>query len=117
LDFPGSLSYKKPIVTAGRDADGIAVFETFTTSISHLSARLEIKIDIVRRMPPRSPAPKTFCQFRSSGRRQIPTETAIKLNRGLITEIELEKAKCNNKKTEVKDPRRKSKNIGGGVNE
>lgn len=39
-----------------------------------------MKSDIVKPMPPRMPAPKTCFQLRPSGRRQMPTETAIKLS-------------------------------------
>ena len=42
--------------------------------------RLAMKIDMVKPMPPRSPAPKICVQFRSEGSLEIPSKTAMKTN-------------------------------------
>ncbi len=77
--LPNSLSHRKPIIPAVTEASKIAIFEAFIVSEFPTKARFVIKIDIVKPIPPNSPAPKTCRQFKSTGSRQMPIETATKL--------------------------------------
>src|SRR3712207_7181893 len=72
-----------------------SIFEALTTSASPTKARFVMKMDIVKPMPPRSPAPKTWCQFRSSGRRQRSEEHTSELQsrQYLVCRLLLEKKK------------------------
>ena len=54
--LPSSFSQIKPIVPAVNDASKIAIFALFVICES-VNARFVIKIDIVKPMPPRTPAP------------------------------------------------------------
>ncbi len=80
LGLPSSFSHRKPIVPAVNEASKIAIFEAFIVSKFPTKAKFVIKIDIVKPMPPKSPAPKTCHQFKSSGNLQMPIATATKLS-------------------------------------
>lgn len=58
----------------------MAIFEALTISAFPAKARFVVKID-TKPMPPKSPAPKMWSQFESSGSRQMPMATATKLGR------------------------------------
>ena len=58
----------------------IAIFDELINSVSPVKARLAMKIDMVKPMPPRSPAPKICVHFRSEGSLEIPSKTAMKTN-------------------------------------
>ena len=64
-----------PAVT---DASNMAIFDALINSASPVKARLVMKIDIVKPMPPSIPAPNTCFRFMPNGSRQIPSNTAIK---------------------------------------
>lgn len=52
-------SQMKPRVPATTEAATIAFFDPFTNSSSASNARFAMKMDIVKPMPPRTPAPNT----------------------------------------------------------
>ena len=76
--LPKSLSHRKPVAPAIREAIRIAIFEAFVVSIFPINARLAMKIDIVNPTPPRIPAPEICRQFKSDGKRHMPLATATK---------------------------------------
>ena len=66
----------KPIVPAINDAIRIAIFELFMISILSKASRV-IKIDIVKPIPPKKPAPIILFHFKSVGNAQSPKPTPI----------------------------------------
>ena len=63
------------MLPANVDACNMAIFDALINVTSPVKAKLDIKIDIVKPMPPRSPAPKTCFKF---GIRYTPSNTAKK---------------------------------------
>jgi hypothetical protein len=80
LGPPPFFSHRKPAMPDVSEPIRIAVFEPLTIFDSPPNAKFVMKIDIVKPIPPRSPAPKTCFQFQSSGRWQRPTLTTILVN-------------------------------------
>ena len=75
---PNPISHKNPTLPADIDASNMAIFDALINATSPVNAKLVMKIDIVKPMPPRSPAPKTCFQFISAGSRHTPNNTAMK---------------------------------------
>ena len=71
-------NHRKPSKAATSEASSIAIFEAVMIAGSAEKARLVINIDIVKPMPPSSPAPKMCDHCTSGGKRHIPTATAAK---------------------------------------
>ena len=73
-----SVSLRKinPIVPAINEAIRIAIFELLTT-LSLANARSVMKIDMVKPIPPKNPAPIMFFHFKSDGITQSPKPTPI----------------------------------------
>ena len=71
-----SLRTINPIIPAINEAIRIAIFELFTMS-SLSNARRVTKIDIVKPIPPKKPAPIIFFHFKSDGIRQSPKPAPI----------------------------------------
>lgn len=76
--LPQLRSHRKPPAPAVSEAKRMAIWEALIVSGFPAKARLVMKIDIVKPIPLRTPAPKTFRQFRSGGKWQMPLATATK---------------------------------------
>ena len=70
------LSHRKPIVPAISEERRIAIFELLTMSVLSKASRV-MKIDIVKPIPPKKPAPIIFFHFKSVGNTQSPKPTPI----------------------------------------
>ena len=93
-----SVSLRKinPIVPAINEANRIAIFELVTMS-SFSNARSVTKIDIVKPMPPKKPAPTIFFHFKSDGITQSPKPVPINEKRKIPKGFPIKT--CNNSKT------------------
>src|SRR2546430_4449859 len=73
--IPNKRSLPPP---ATREANKIAIFEAFMVCGFAEKVRLVMKIDIVKPIPPRIPAPTTCDHFKWDGNWHIPLATATK---------------------------------------
>lgn len=82
-----------PILPASNEATSIAILEVSIISVVSKASSV-IKIDMVKPMPPKKPAPRMFFHFRSFGKTQspkaVPRNEKSQIPRGLpITKPEI----------------------------